>query len=509
MLRGRPMLVRIGLIFLLLGVSLQGARAETGDAAPAACRLGINVAALYDLDSAKGSFGADLWLWKPVPTQEPSPLSRVELPTAKVGTQFRPVRGEPVVGGYYESRSVRGLFRHHWDMRRYPFDRQQLVIRLEEPELGADRLVFVADAGNWSASSGIEAELGGEWRVDGFRVAAGTAQEDSRYGYPEAEPSRYAWLQATVELQRSSVLTFVKLTLAVYAAALFAILCLYFDPRQAASFQNQVPFLVAVLFAIIINHRRSDDIIGDIGRLTLVTEIHLITILLTILVAMLVFLDRRRAERGVEVRYLDRVAIFGTAAGYAGLVLVLILAAALRGSHSSFRLGVSASHRLTIGSMGELISRACVLPTAAGIKLTDTYACRGGPRRSIRRRRRCRNTYAQHMALKGDYMRQRNNFKGPLTSEGNTMRKSKTSMRKLVLSGIVLACGMAGTAQAASTLVSAPVVGGQQQAQVACVVVNWGSTPITFVTKACGSIHGSSNAGLQWLRRNAGNEWHL
>jgi hypothetical protein len=63
------------------------------------------------------------------------------------------------------------------------------------------------------------------------------------------------------------------------------------------------------------------------------------------------------------------------------------------------------------------------------------------------------------------------------------MRKSKTSMRKLVLSGIVLASGMAGTAQAASTLASGPVFGGQQEEQVACVIVNLGSTPITFVTK--------------------------
>ena len=66
---------------------------------------------------------------------------------------------------------------------------------------------------------------------------------------------------------------------------------------------------------------------------------------------------------------------------------------------------------------------------------------------------------------------------------GDTMRKSKISMRKLVLSGIVLACGMAGTAQAASTLASGPVVGGQQQERVACVVVNLGGAPITFLTR--------------------------
>src|SRR4051812_9458377 len=66
---------------------------------------------------------------------------------------------------------------------------------------------------------------------------------------------------------------------------------------------------------------------------------------------------------------------------------------------------------------------------------------------------------------------------------GDAMRKSKILVSKRVLSAIVLACGMAGTAQAASTLASGPVFGGQQQQTVACVVVNLGGTPITFLTK--------------------------
>jgi hypothetical protein len=215
-------------------------------------------------------------------------------------------------------------------MRRFPFDQQRLAIRLEEPELAATQLVFSADTKDSFVSTGVEPELG-EWRVDGFRVAAGFEPEESSYGFPEAELSSYAWLEATIDLQRSGVLTFIKLTLPVFAAAVFAIFCLYFDPRQPASFQNQVPILVAVLFATIINHRRSDDFIGDVGRLTLVTEIHLATILLTILVAMLVFLDRRRAERGREVRYLDHVAIYGTSVGYVASTAILILWAALGG----------------------------------------------------------------------------------------------------------------------------------------------------------------------------------
>jgi len=61
--------------------------------------------------------------------------------------------------------------------------------------------------------------------------------------------------------------------------------------------------------------------------------------------------------------------------------------------------------------------------------------------------------------------------------------KMNPSIRKLVMSGIVLATSMAGSAHAASTLISGPVYGGPNQHQVACSVVNTGITPIHFVTK--------------------------
>jgi len=60
------------------------------------------------------------------------------------------------------------------------------------------------------------------------------------------------------------------------------------------------------------------------------------------------------------------------------------------------------------------------------------------------------------------------------------MLRSKLSMRTLILSGIVFACGMTGSVQAAN-LGSDPVYGGPSQNHVACQVANVGNTPITFV----------------------------
>jgi len=60
------------------------------------------------------------------------------------------------------------------------------------------------------------------------------------------------------------------------------------------------------------------------------------------------------------------------------------------------------------------------------------------------------------------------------------MFRGRKAMRRLILPGIVFACGMAGTVQAAN-LGSDPVYGGPSQDHVACQVANVGNTSITFV----------------------------
>jgi len=60
------------------------------------------------------------------------------------------------------------------------------------------------------------------------------------------------------------------------------------------------------------------------------------------------------------------------------------------------------------------------------------------------------------------------------------MLKSKSSVRTLILSAVVFACGMTGTVQAAN-LGSDPVYGGPTQDHIACQVANVGNTSITFV----------------------------
>jgi hypothetical protein len=115
----------------------------TDSGSPAVCRIGMNIEALYDLDMARDTFGAILWLWSVCPSAELMPLGTIAFPTASAGLSLGPVEVVAVSsGGQYASRRVQGTFRFNWEMDRYPFDRQRVVIHVDEIQYDADRLVF-------------------------------------------------------------------------------------------------------------------------------------------------------------------------------------------------------------------------------------------------------------------------------------------------------------------------------------------------------------------------------
>ena len=66
---------------------------------------------------------------------------------------------------------------------------------------------------------------------------------------------------------------------------------------------SKLALLVGVLFVVLLNMRAADTSIGDTGHLTLVTEIHLTTLALIVILALVALWDRRRVERGLQVRH--------------------------------------------------------------------------------------------------------------------------------------------------------------------------------------------------------------
>jgi hypothetical protein len=317
----------LALLILLAGGGEAARSQPAASGAPATCRIGINIEELYDLDVERDTFGAVLWLWSLCPTAQPALLETIAMPTGS-NLDLGEMRGNPAgEAGYYQYRRVQGTFRHDWDMSHYPFDRQRLVIPIDETDLGSSVVLFEPDIESSFLSEEIRSRLE-EWDISDLALEASVSEEPSTYGLPDAQPNGYARLEAAVVLERAHILTFFKLTAGVFAAALIALLTLFMDPRGGGAFSSRLGVLAGVLFGVLLSMRAADAFIGDASRLTFVSNIHLVALALIVVIALTSLIERRRIERGQRVRHPDWPLIAATAACYVLINLALVAHAA-------------------------------------------------------------------------------------------------------------------------------------------------------------------------------------
>ena len=136
----------LGLLILILGLFDLAEGEPTATDQPATCRIGVNIEDLYDLDMARDTFSAILWIWGVCPADQPEPLDAIVFPSASGSLNLSPIKAvDTGSADRYTYRRVQGAFRFNWDMSNYPFDRHRLVIPMDETHYGASRLVFKPD----------------------------------------------------------------------------------------------------------------------------------------------------------------------------------------------------------------------------------------------------------------------------------------------------------------------------------------------------------------------------
>jgi hypothetical protein len=283
---------------------------------------------LYDVDIAADTFGATLWVWSLCPSAEVDPLATTAFPTATALSLGELASIDTGGRGFYRYRRVQGTFRQDWNMARYPFDRHVVTIPLDETRSGADQILFEADReGSFLTPDIMRARQ--EWAIGGFAIATRVSEENQTYGLPNIERARYARAEVTFTLAHTSLVTFLKLTAGVFAASIIALMTFFYDPRDPKAFGSRLGLLVGTLFAVLVNLRSADIVIGDIGRVTLVTEIHLVALALIVVLAGLALRDWWRAESALPVPYPNWTELAVTGGLFTFATAGLILRAAL------------------------------------------------------------------------------------------------------------------------------------------------------------------------------------
>jgi hypothetical protein len=301
-------------------------RAKDGIAAEAAaCPIGVYVTSLRDLDSAGDSFGIDFWVWSVHPPGD-DPLESLEFVNAKQ-IETRLERTTKRGDREWSRLKARATVLHNWDLSDFPFDRQTLTMDLgiagsDAPACGVDR-----------AGSGYEKGIAPEgWRIAAFDVERRTRLTATDFGDPaRSGTSAQEHLLVTVELQRESVVGFVKLVAGVYAAIAIALLSFLMAHESA-----RMTVLVGALFATIINMQMGNSVLGSPKAVSLVDEIQFLAVAYVFVAAVMAVISWRDYNSGREgregrARRRDHISLCVFGASFLLINAILILLAATSG----------------------------------------------------------------------------------------------------------------------------------------------------------------------------------
>ena len=305
----------------LLAIAPPVPRAVAAAATPAAassCRVGSYLTDLYNVDPAQGTFYARFWLWSLCPRKSLDPL-----PLAAFTNGDNPsiTESQQTIerGLYRHLVLVQGQFRQPLDMRDYPFDAHTLrVIITAAPVTRYFR--FVPDTADSGFSHGI---LLPGWRITGFQVTTTSVHFTSNFGIitlPPGTGSTHSRLVLRIGLADSNGIVFAQLTGPLFIVFLITLLTFLLTGTDAASFSGRIAALGAALFTVVLNMEKVDGAIPDTSGLTMVDDLHLITLLYVLLAMAITVACWRMAIHGHEAAKIKRLNQLGILAGLVGYV---------------------------------------------------------------------------------------------------------------------------------------------------------------------------------------------
>jgi hypothetical protein len=204
---------------------------------PVRVKVGLLLNSVDDYDIKTGTFSADFFL--SLTSDKPMPKLDLQFPTGKV-EQTEIIADKPT----FKLQRLSGVFKSPPDLRKFPFDSQELKIVIEDDRRGIDQVRLSADANHTQLARGFRA-LG--WQV-GFLEARALSQ-----AYPdrfEGDDLYYGRYIFTLGLDRYATSAAFTVYVPALVIVLIALLGMWVPPKEMEVRSNSgAPMLAgAVLF---------------------------------------------------------------------------------------------------------------------------------------------------------------------------------------------------------------------------------------------------------------------
>jgi hypothetical protein len=276
-------------------------------AAPNHYEIGVFITSVHDLDVQTKTVGVEMWLWS-ISKDKRRPLDTTEFPNANglsrsLGSHLRRAEGD------WSQVKIAGTFRQNWDLRNFPFDRQTVVVDVEEAKYDIKELAYDVDRRDSSYLRQIHLD---GWNITGFSVQPVAERYQTTFGDPElpsGSGSTYARMTATLHIERDQITTFFKLTSGLYVAVIISLISFFLAAENPSLMSARVSLVVAALFAAVLNMRSAQDATGQVTGASLLDKIHILGLLFIAAATVLAIVSRLRVERGDEPAVVQRASV--------------------------------------------------------------------------------------------------------------------------------------------------------------------------------------------------------
>ncbi len=288
------------------------------------CSIGIYINSIYDFRLDEKSFTADFWMWLNYKNDSLTFEDGLEIPNSKFA-EFSHFGVERKSGTTWATQKCKAQMMHQWDISKFPFDKQQLRIEIEDSQYDTTRLVYKADKENSRIDTTFNSN---EWFIESFDINADIRTYGTTYGNPELSgTSSYPRIVAEIIIKRNnSWLMLGKMLTGAYAA--FLISCLVFFVSSENQ-DSRFGLCVGGLFAAIGNKYIVESVVPSSTTNTLMDNVHNLTFMFILLIVGVIIISLSLFEsedpfKKVKSLLLDKIAFFSIVALYGIINTILI-----------------------------------------------------------------------------------------------------------------------------------------------------------------------------------------
>ena len=230
--------------------------------------------------------------------------------------------------GTWYQRKVVATLHHEWNLRKFPFDRHDLHLKLEEADSYVDELLYVPEDTKFLVDGQMKIK---GWRVVSSQIRPGIKTYMTNFGDPGLRsdmPTSFSGIDILVQIERTNFTAFWKFAAGAIVAAAIALSSYAFHVDKAQTLSPRFALLSGAVFAAIISLRSASTELGITDYNTLVDQVHLVSLIYVMIATfagVYTWSLYRRHEDGRAIERLGhRIAFVST------LLLVFVVAGLIR-----------------------------------------------------------------------------------------------------------------------------------------------------------------------------------